>query len=51
LNPLPSGLSQLPAQISVIRNVFKDDGISKGAFYLSEDLGLPDQQQKGADRT
>jgi hypothetical protein len=42
-NPVSSGLSQLPAQINIIRNVFKDGGISKGAIYLSEDLGLLDQ--------
>jgi hypothetical protein len=43
LNPQPHGLSQLPAQINAIRKQLKDGGISKGALYLSEDLGLLDQ--------
>src|SRR5271170_5343183 len=42
-NPQPFGLNQLPAQINVIRKLFKDGGVSKGAFYLSEDLGLLDR--------
>jgi hypothetical protein len=42
-NPLPLGLSQLPAQINAIRSVFKDGGVAKGAFYLTEDPALLNQ--------
>jgi hypothetical protein len=38
-NPPPLGITQLPAQIGIIRNVFKDGGVSKGALFLREDAG------------
>ena len=37
-NVPPVGLSQLPAQIDTIRNLFKDGGVAKGAFYLWEGI-------------
>lgn len=42
-SPPPLGVSQLPAQIDTLRNVFKDGGVSKGALALYEDMRLLNQ--------
>ena len=43
VNSLPLGLSKVPEQINFMRNVIKDGGVAKGAFYLYEDTGLLSQ--------
>ena len=40
VNPVPLGIQNLPKQLTLIRNVFRDGGIAKGAIVLYEDPGL-----------